>query len=136
MESAWKRARRAVRRAFSGKVRFALDGGPGVGAEALAVICPLVSKISTDETAFEASSIDPESAAEAFRLGMHMLLGDWRRDPSVSVERCSSVLAWARRPIPCVLDGEPRMLGRHARIDFQQTAFRALVPERTEIPPK
>jgi diacylglycerol kinase family enzyme len=136
MESAWKRARRALRRAFSGKMRSALDGGPGVGAEALAVICPLVSKISTDETAFEASSIDPESAAEAFRLGMHMLLGDWRRDPSVSVERCSSVLAWARRPIPCVLDGEPRMLGRHAKIDFRRTAFRALVPKRTEFPPK
>lgn len=34
------------------------------------MIHPLVSRIGADETAFEASAIDPESAAEGFRLGM------------------------------------------------------------------
>ena len=38
------RARRAIRRAFSGRLRYTLDGGPREKAEALMFMCPLTSR--------------------------------------------------------------------------------------------
>jgi diacylglycerol kinase family enzyme len=128
LRTAWSRARRAMLHAFSRKLHFALDHGPALKTEALAVMCPMVSRVCSDESAFEAAALDPEGAADAFRLGLNMLRGDWRIDPSVSTERCLHAHAWASRPIPCLLDGELQMLERKVEFAFKPTAFRALVP--------
>jgi len=121
------KARRALRRAFTGRLRFSLDGRPRHKAEALALMCPLVSTaLDDDEQALEASALDPSSALDIFRLGVSAVAGDWRDDPSVSVGRCRAGRVWAHGPIPAILDGEPVHLGAQARIRFRPKAFRAV----------
>jgi diacylglycerol kinase family enzyme len=128
LAAAWRWAQRALSHAFSRKLRFALDGGPNVKTEALALLCPMISLSCEDEAAFEAAALNLEGAAAAFRLGANALLGDWRSDPSVSAARCLHAQVWAKRRIPCILDGEMVMLGRTAEITFSRNAFRALAP--------
>lgn len=129
------RARRALRRAFSGRLRFSLDGSPRAKAEALALLCPLVSSaLADDEGYLEADAIDPAGALDIFRLGFHAALGDWRADRTVNVSRARQGRAWASGRIPAVLDGEPVRLGPVADFRFRPVAFRALVPRPTEPP--
>ena len=127
-----KRAQLAFARAFTGSLRFQLDGGPRRQAEALTLMCPLVSKALTDEQALEAAALDPRDVAEGFRLGMRAALGgrlgDWREDPSVTINLCCSGRAWARGRIPAILDGEPQRLLTIANFAFKPKAFRALAP--------
>ncbi|MFL5297457.1 MAG: diacylglycerol/lipid kinase family protein [Phenylobacterium sp.] len=104
---AWMRARRAMRRAFSGRLRYAIDNGPRRKAEALVCMCPLTSRAMNDEEqALEAAALDVTGALDAFRLGFHALKGDWRDAPGVEVERCSVARIWAAQGIPAILDGE------------------------------
>lgn len=122
-----QRAHRAFRRAFSGRLRFSLDGRPRQKAEALTLMCPLVSLgLDEDERALEAAALDPANAIEAFRLGFSALTGDWRDDPSVRVERCRVGRVWAAGQIPAILDGEPIRLPSEVQIRFRPRAFRAV----------
>ena len=131
LKLAWLRGQRALGRAFSGQLRFALDGHEARKAQALTLMCPLVSRALTEEQALEAAALDPRGAADAFRLGLNTLLGKWREDPAVTVELCSTGRAWSRGRIPAVLDGEPARLARGAEIRFLSRAFRALAPPRS-----
>lgn len=126
------RAQRAFRRAFSGRLRFTLDGRPKQKAEALTLMCPLVSTaLDEDERALEAAAVDPSNAIEIFRLGVSALSGTWRDDPSVSMGRCRVGRVWAGGRIPALLDGEPMRLGPEVQIRFRPKAFRAVVlPEQ------
>ncbi len=125
-----QRARRAVRRAFTGRLRYALDGGKTRKTEALTLMCPLVSTImDSDAQVLEATAVDPAGARDVFRLGFHAAVGDWRAAPSVHVDRCRYGAIWAGGRIPAILDGEPQRLNRTAEIKFRPGAFRALVPE-------
>jgi diacylglycerol kinase family enzyme len=126
---AFRRARRAARRAFSGRLRFSIQDGPTQKAEALQVMCPLVSRaLSDEEPLLEAVALDPAGAADAFRLGIRTLTGDWRRDPAVEVFRCGRADAWASGMIPASIDGEPIRLPRRAEIRYLSEAFRAAAP--------
>lgn len=123
------RARRALRRAFSGRVRYALDGKPRAKTEALVLMTPLVSNaMDPDEGWLEAAALDPANALEILRLGFHAARGDWRADPAVMVGRCKTGRAWASSHIPAVLDGEPARLNPVAEFRFLPVAFNALVP--------
>ncbi|WP_269715211.1 diacylglycerol/lipid kinase family protein [Caulobacter sp. NIBR2454] len=125
-----QRARRAMRRAFTGRLRYALDGGKMRKTEALTLMCPLVSTIMENDADFlEATAVDPASARDIFRLGFHAAVGDWRAAPSVEVDKCRYGAVWAGGRIPAILDGEPQRLSRTAQIKFRPNAFRALVPE-------
>lgn len=121
------RAQRALRRAFSSRLRYVLDGRPKGKAEALTLMCPLVSTaLDADERALEAAALDPSNALEIFRLGVRTVTGDWRDDPSVSVGRCRIGRVWAGGRIPAILDGEPVRLDDNVNIRFRPKAFRAL----------
>jgi diacylglycerol kinase family enzyme len=123
------RAQRALRRAFSGRLRYVLDGRPKGKTEALSLLCPLVSaELDADEQALEAAALDPTSALDIFRLGISTMTGDWRNDPSVAVGRCRIGKVWAGGRIPALLDGEPARLDDTVNIRFRPKAFRALVP--------
>lgn len=123
------RARRALRRAFSSRLRYVLDGRPKGKAEALSLLCPLVSAdLDADEPALEAAALDPAGALDIFRLGVNTVTGNWRNDPSVTVGRCRTGKVWAGGRIPAILDGEPVRLGDTVNIRFRPKAFRALVP--------
>jgi diacylglycerol kinase family enzyme len=125
------RAQRAVKRAFSGRLRYALDDGEREKAEALVFMCPIASKAMPDEAqCLEAAGVSPAGAAEAFRLGLHAVLGDWRNDPSVAVTRCKLARIWSAGRIPGILDGEPVRLDPSAEVRFRPSVVRLLAPPK------
>jgi diacylglycerol kinase family enzyme len=131
LHEAFKRAKFAYSRAFSQKIRFSLEDGTRQSAEALTLLCPLVSRaMSEDEDALEADALDPAGAAEAFRLGFRALLsefyGDWRDDPAVTARKTRAARAWASSQIPAIFDGEPQRLPKEVQIRWERCAFRAL----------
>ena len=125
---AWAYARRAMRRAFSGRLRFSLDGRPARRAEALVLISPMISKAMDEHTGLEAAAMNPADAAQAFRLAAHAVFDDWRQDPAVTTKAIQQATIRARSRIPAVIDGEPALLRHEAKVRFIRTAFRALAP--------
>ena len=124
---AWLRARRAMRRAFSGRLRYQLEGGPRSKAEALVCMCPLTSKALPDDVpALEAAALDVNGAADIFRLGIHAVTGDWRDAPNVVVQRCQTARVWAARNVPAILDGEPVTLKTQAVVRYKPDIARVL----------
>ena len=134
LKLAFLRARRAFDRAFKGRLRFTLDGGVRQKAQALTLMCPLVSKALTDDVALEAAALDPHGAMDAFRLGFSTLVGKWRDDPTVTTRTCVTGRAWAHGRFAAILDGEPHRLDSPVSLQFKPQAFRALAPrlEATE----
>jgi diacylglycerol kinase family enzyme len=123
------RAQRALRSAFSGRLRFSLDGGERRKTGALLLMTPLVSSaLNETDGCLEAAALDPSNALEVFRLGFYAAQGNWRADPAVDAGRCRRGRAWAAGRIPAVLDGEPTRLRVVADFRFLPVAFRALVP--------
>lgn len=121
-------ARRAWRRAFSGRIRFDLDAGPRQRAEALVLISPMISRALDAPVGLEAAAMNPHDAADAFRLAAHALFDDWRHDPAVRTRPARRIRVAARSRIPAVLDGEPILLPSDAVVQFTPRAFRALAP--------
>jgi diacylglycerol kinase family enzyme len=125
---AWAYARRALKRAFSGRMRFTLDGRPPRRAEALVLISPMISRAMDEDTGLEAAAMNPADAGQAFRLAAHAVLDDWRQDPAVTTRATQRVAMRARSRIPAVIDGEPVLLRQEARVRFIRKAFQALAP--------
>lgn len=121
------RARRAMRRAFSGRLRYVIEHGAREKAEALVFMCPHVSRaLDSDEPVLEAAALDVRGAVDAFRLGFHALVGDWREDPAVQVRRCRSAQVWAAGGVPALLDGELVRLQNHAEVVYRPAVARML----------
>ncbi len=134
---AWLKAQGALSKAFSTRLCFQLEDAAMARAEALALLCPLVSRaMANDERALEAAALNPHGAAEAFRLGFRAMfsdiVGDWRTDPVVDTAKLRRGVAWASSAIPAILDGEPMRLHRRVEIQFVERAFRALTPRLRE----
>jgi hypothetical protein len=131
---ALQKAERAWARTFAGRLRFELADHKLRKAEALTLMCPLVSRALDRDDGLEADALDPHGAADAFRLGLKAafggLFGDWRGDPSVTVEFCRTGVAWGRGRLPAILDGEPHHFPNRVRFSFEAEAFRALAPGR------
>jgi diacylglycerol kinase family enzyme len=123
---AWRHGAYALRRAFTGRIRYGLDGLPSRDAEALVLISPAVSKTMTQAPALQVAELDVHNAREMFRLAFNGLAGDWRRDPGITVYTAAHGRAGALRPIPCILDGEIHRLGHRIEFEFRPRAFRAL----------
>ena len=128
LKLAFAYARRALRRAFSGRIRYELDDRRTRRTEALVLISPMISKAMEASTGLEAAAMDPSSAADAFRLAAHALFDDWRQDPAVLTRPTKGVRVRARSRIPAVIDGEPMLLGTSATVRFLPRAFMALTP--------
>jgi diacylglycerol kinase family enzyme len=125
---AWAYARRALKRAFTGQMRFALDGRPARRAEALVLISPMISRAMDEDSGLEAAAMNPSDAVQAFRLAAHAVLDDWRQDPAVATQATRRVELSARSRIPAVIDGEPMLLHHRANVRFLPRAFQALAP--------
>jgi diacylglycerol kinase family enzyme len=125
---AWTYGRRALKRAFSGKIRVELDGGKVRRSEALVLISPMISRALDEPVGLEAAAMDPDDAAQAFRLAASALFSDWRQDPSVVTQAARRIRIRARSRIPAVLDGEPTLLPHDTTVRFVPKAFRALAP--------
>jgi diacylglycerol kinase family enzyme len=128
LKLAWVYARRALRRAFGGRLRYALDGAAGRQTEALVLISPTISRAVGEEAGLEAAAMNPADAVQAVRLAAHALFTGWRQDPSVRTTATRKASVRARSRIPAVIDGEPTLLRHEATIDYIPKAFRALAP--------
>ncbi len=123
------RSMTAIRRSGSEPLTYQFGDSLAGCAEAVAVICPLVSQVLTqDELSLEAVALDPETAAEAFRLAFHAMFDDWRHDPSVKRVKVKTVKVTGHGRLPVILDGETIRIGRTVSITFQPAAFDAIVP--------
>jgi len=125
---AWAYGRRALRRAFTGRLRFALDGGSKGKTEALVLISPMISRALDEPVGLEAAAMDPSDTGQAFRLAATALFSDWRQDASVTTKPARKIEVWARSKIPAVIDGEPTLLPHETRVTFIPKAFQALAP--------
>ena len=118
----------ATRRSFSDAVHY--DFGETRGsAEAVSIICPLISEaLEGDERFLEAVALDPKTAASLFGLAFHAAYDGWRNEPSVTCVKTRKVVVTGHGAIPTILDGEKVRVGRRAEVRFLPVAFRALVP--------
>ncbi|MEO8812371.1 MAG: diacylglycerol kinase family protein [Caulobacteraceae bacterium] len=124
-----KRSVTAARRSLSEPLDYRFDEALEGSAEAVAVVCPLISRVMDEnERGLEAAAVDTASAGEALRLGFHALFDDWRDDPSVSRAKVKLVRVTGHGRVPVILDGEKARMGREVVIRFVPLAFRALVP--------
>jgi diacylglycerol kinase family enzyme len=126
---AFQRAQTAWSRAFSGRLRYVIGDGQREKGEAVIFMCPTASRsLADDEQALEAAGLDLHGAMEAFRLGLHAAVGDWRDDPAVDLGLCLQARVWAARGIPALLDGESVQLGPLAEVAFVPHVARVLAP--------
>ncbi|MCR5873535.1 NAD(+)/NADH kinase [Phenylobacterium sp. J426] len=124
---AWTRARRALRQAFTGRLRYALDAGPREKAEALIFMCPTTSRaLADEEQVLEAAALDVSGVADVVRLGVNTLVRDWRDDPAVASRRCRLARIWSSQGIPAVLDGESVRLKASTEVRYTPTVARVL----------
>ncbi len=128
---AFLRARRAVGRAFTGRLRYSVEGGEREKTEALVIMCPIASKaLDTDAKALEVAAMNVHGAGEVLRLGLNAIVRDWRTDPAVQVQDCKVVRVWSAQTIPAVLDGEIVRLKGLAEIRYVPAVCRVLAPPK------
>lgn len=124
---AWLRAQRAMRRAFSGRLRYAFDEAPRGKAAALSLLCPVISRaLGPEAAALEAAALDLQGVRDVVSLGFHALRGDWREAPVVASTACSRVRVWASEPIPAILDGEAVRLPSATVVSYRPDVVRVL----------
>lgn len=139
---AWRRARLALDRAFTGRLRYELDGearvrGARGKAEALVLMCPVASRALDGEArVLEAAALNVHGAAEAVRLGINAIVRDWREDPAVENQPCRRARIWSPRAIPAVLDGEAVTLQGATEVVYEAAVVRLLAPPGMDTRPE
>jgi diacylglycerol kinase family enzyme len=119
----------AFRKMFETKIQYLISGEIKGEAEAVALICPLISKqMSDSEQALEAAVIDVESATEVIGLISTAAFGKWRDHRNILLTRTRSVRVRSRKDISAIIDGEKINLDRSAEIKFVPKAVSVLVP--------
>jgi diacylglycerol kinase family enzyme len=114
---------------FGTKVQYLIAEKIKGEAEAVVLICPLISeRMSDSEQALEAAVIDVESAAEVIGLATAAAFGKWREDRNIRLTKTKRVAVQSNKDIPAMLDGERVNLGRSAEIDFVSRAVNVIVP--------
>lgn len=130
---ALQRARRALSRAFTGRVRYSLDGGRRDKAEALVLMCPIASRIMhAEDGRLEAAALNPRGAGEVLRLGINALIRDWRVDPAVEDQFCRMARVWSAQGIPATLDGESVRLPGLVEVRYDPKVCRVLTPPKED----
>jgi diacylglycerol kinase family enzyme len=125
--------KRAFDRAFTGRLRYQLDGGPRRKAEALVFMCPIASKVMhAEDPALEAAALDPRGAGHLLRLGVNAIIRDWREDPSVVTEPCRRARISSAQRIPAVLDGESVLLPSLTEVRYDPRVCRVLTPPKAD----
>jgi diacylglycerol kinase family enzyme len=126
-----EKARVAFQNTFGTKVRYLITGEIKGEAEAVALICPLISEeMSDSEQALEAAIVDVETAAEVIGLVTAAALGKWRDDRNILLSKTKRLRVQSSKDIPAILDGERVNLGGSAEIDFVPKAINVLMPAK------
>jgi diacylglycerol kinase family enzyme len=126
-----EKGRVAFQKMFERKVQYLISGKIKGEAEAVALICPLVSEEMRDsEQALEVAVVDVENAVEVIGLVTAAAFGKWRHDRNILLTKTKRVGVQSSNDIPAILDGEKVNLGRSAEIDFISKAVNVLVPSK------
>ena len=121
----------AFRNMFETKLRYLISAEIRGEAEAVALICPLISEEMSDpEQALEAAVIDVESVAQVISLASTAAFGKWRDDRNILLTKTKRVNVQSSKDIPATLDGETVNLGRSAEIDFVSRTVNVIVPAK------
>jgi diacylglycerol kinase family enzyme len=121
----------AFRNMLETKVKYLISEEIKGEAEAVALICPLISEeMSDSEQTLEAAIIDVESAAELIGLASTAAFGKWRDNRNIRLTKTKRVDVQSSKDIPATLDGERVNLGRSAEIDFVSRAVNVIVPAK------
>jgi diacylglycerol kinase family enzyme len=121
----------AFQHMFGTKVQYLISEKIKGEAEAVVLICPLISEgMSDSEQALEAAVIDVESAAEVIGLATAAAFGIWRDDRNIRLTKTKRVAVQSSKDIPAMLDGERVNLGKSAEINFVSRAVNVLVPAK------
>lgn len=131
--AAFAQTKQAISRAFTGRLRFQLDGGQRQKAEALVLICPIASKVMhAEDPQLEAAALNPRGAGEVLRMGLNAIVRDWRVDPAVENEFCKRARIWSAHRIPAILDGETVTLPSLTEVRYDPKICRVLTPPKEE----
>ena len=131
MADAIEKGRVAFQKMLERKIQYLISGEMEGEAEAVAIICPLVSEEMSDlEQALEVAVVDVENAVEVFSLVTTAAFGKWRHDRNILLTKTKRVGVQSGKDIPAILDGERINLGRSAEIDFISKAVNVLVPAK------
>jgi diacylglycerol kinase family enzyme len=126
-----EKGRVALQKMFGPKVQYLISEEMKGEAEAVLLICPLISEeMSGSEQALEAAVVDVENAAQVIRLATAAAFGKWRDDRKIHLTKTKRVVVQSRKEIPATLDGESVNLGVRAEIDFVSRAVTVLVPAK------
>ena len=118
----------AVEAMFDKTVQYFVSPEIRDEAEAVAVICPLVSQeMSESEQALEAAAIDVSNAAELLGLATAAGFGKWRDNQNVKLAKTRQMTVQSSRDIPLFLDGERVKVGRKTEINFVPKAVNVIV---------
>jgi diacylglycerol kinase family enzyme len=126
-----EKGKAALQKMFGTKVRYLISEEMKGEAEAVLLICPLVSEeMSGSEQALEAAVIGVENAVEVVTLATAAAFGKWRDHRRVHLAKTKRLAVQSSKEIPATLDGESVNLGRSAKIDFVSRALTVLVPAK------
>jgi diacylglycerol kinase family enzyme len=125
----------AFQNMFEGKVQYLISEKIKGEAEAVILICPLISEQMADsEQALEAAVIDVVSAGEVVRLATTAVFGKWRDNRNILLTKTKRVSVRSSKDIPAILDGERVNLGRSAEIGFVSKAVKVIVAANKRLP--
>jgi diacylglycerol kinase family enzyme len=121
----------AFQNMFETKVQYLISDKMNGEAEAVALICPLISEeMSDSEQGLEAAVVDVENAAEVIGLATAAAFGKWRHDRNILLIKTKRIGVQSSKDIPAILDGERVNLGRSVEIDFVSKAVNVIVPAK------
>jgi diacylglycerol kinase family enzyme len=126
-----EKGRVALQKMFGTKVRYLISEEMKGEAEAVLLICPLISEeMSGSEQALEVAVVEVENAAEVIRLATAAAFGKWRDDRKIHLTKTKRLAVQSSKGIPATLDGESVNLGMRAEFDFVSRAVTVLVPSK------
>jgi len=122
----------ALSHAFDSSIRYQVDGGIEQESAAIALMCPLTSKVLNNSAPLlELIALNIESARDIFPVLTAATLGEWRTAAAVSSLNIVSATLTSRTALAAVLDGEQCTYGTSVRVSYYPAAFTALVPGET-----
>jgi diacylglycerol kinase family enzyme len=126
-----EKGRAALQKTFGPKIRYLISEEMKGEAEAVLLICPLISEeMPGSEQALEAAVVEVENVAEVIRFATVAAFGKWRDDRKVHVTKTKRLAVRSSQEISATLDGESVSLGMRAEFDFVSQAVTVLVPAK------
>ncbi len=126
---ALEEGKEAIEHLFASKVAYRFNELHEGTAEAVSIVCPLISTaLADDRQVLEAAVIDVADAGEVIELATAAAFGQWRDSKNVAIVNTKEITISSSMRVPAIFDGEIIHAGKELHIEFVPEAFRAVVP--------